>query len=54
MRKVDRTKKSNEKCEHCRFYSRKDWCCHKNTKVGVSIPYWRHMSCFEWPVEEQK
>ncbi len=49
MRKrfVDRTKPSNKKCEHCRFYSRTDWCCHKG-KVALSIPYWKHRSCFEW------
>ena len=47
MRKIDRTKKSNIKCEHCKFY--KHYVCQHNPKVNVSIEYWRRKPCFVWP-----
>jgi hypothetical protein len=49
--KVDRTKRSNIKCEHCKFYSKVDFCCHKDPKLNLSIPYWSKRPCFEWPEE---
>lgn len=47
-RTVDKTKKSNIKCEHCQFYDKQIYCCQRNPKVNLSIPYWRRCDYFTW------
>ena len=59
MRTVDKTKKSNIKCEHCRFFvtdpkscygCNRDKCTNPNSpKYGVgTVHYWNRCKCFEW------
>lgn len=52
MRKIDRTKKSNIKCEHCRhwegFSSDRGRICLKKNEVKN---YWYRCKEFEWPDE---
>lgn len=45
MRTVDKTKKSNIKCEHCIAFDRKSgWCCiHEKPKN-----YWNRCKDFIW------
>lgn len=48
MRTVDKTKKSNIKCEHC-LYADKDktngfWCCLKEQEKH----YWNRCKDFKW------
>jgi len=45
---IDRTKKSNIKCEHCRYYVRERSICIKYGH-NLSIDYWKRRACFEWP-----
>ncbi len=52
-RVLDRLKESNNRCEHCKFYSKEAWCCYRG-KEPMSIEYWRRgRSCFEWPNENE-
>lgn len=49
MREVDRSKKSNIKCEHCRFWSGRpsetnQVCLKKNETKN----YWNRCKEFEW------
>ena len=45
MRTVDRTKKSNIKCEHCRFFSATGEVC---LTTGKRKHYWNKCDDFEW------
>lgn len=51
MRKLDKSKKSNIKCEHCKymieagFYGEKPYLCDLNSKP---INYWNRCKDFEW------
>ena len=49
-RPIDRTKKSNIKCEHCEFYNRnEDGCTNKTSpKYNSKINYWNRCKRFEW------
>jgi hypothetical protein len=48
-RTVDRTKKSNIKCEHCKYYTRNEYsrCVHPS-KTGTFMNYWQRCKMFEW------
>ena len=50
-RVVDKTKKSNIKCEHCKFYNHDIWCCQRIKNVNLSIQYWKKCDKFEWEVQ---
>ena len=44
-KKVDKTKKSNIKCEHCESYDKDiGWCCIKEKKKN----YWNRCKDFIW------
>lgn len=53
-RLVDRSKKSNIKCEHCIWYMQpnshedKTCLCAKSPKYRTAINYWNRCKCFEW------
>ena len=49
MRKIDRTKKSNIRCEHCKFYNRDRSVCQRNPQIYGSVNYWERRPCFVWP-----
>lgn len=52
-RYIDTTKKSNIKCEHCRYRDKstssyeKDWCSLHEKEVN----YWNRCKQFEWEIE---
>ena len=50
-RTVDRAKKS--RCDHCLFYNKRIYCCQRNPKVNLSIPYWRKCDYFVWKENEE-
>lgn len=54
MRKtVDKTKKSNIKCEHCHYYDKDiSFCCNVNSP-RENVNYWNRCKFFEWLKEEQ-
>lgn len=45
-RPIDKTKKSNIKCEHCEFY--KDNECFCNSNVVFKTNYWNRCGSFQW------
>ncbi len=48
MRKVDKTKKSNIKCEHCEYFDTEKMCngwCNKHNKQKN---YWNRCKLFKW------
>ena len=47
-RPVDKTKKSNIKCEHCKYYNYDRSYCGINPKVNLSKDYWNRCEKFEW------
>ena len=53
-RPVDKTKKSNIKCEHCAFWMyetsfKGTGCtCLDSPKYKQSTHYWNRCKCFEW------
>lgn len=55
-REVDKSKKSNIKCEHCKFYHiRKpngdnEYKCHNplSDRFGEELHYWNRCKSFEW------
>ena len=52
MRVVDKTKKANVKCEHCKFYeyarnTNKEYCRNPNSIKFGSVHYWNRCKCFE-------
>lgn len=47
-RQLDKTKKSNKKCEHCTYYNKVIHCCQRINKVNLSIPYWKKCQFFKW------
>ena len=59
MRTIDKTKKSNIKCEHCKFFIedtnssygfKKDKCTNPDSpKCGTgTVNYWNRCKCFDW------
>lgn len=44
-RPIDKTKKSNIKCEHCRFWNADDGICYLNKEKKN---YWNRCKKFEW------
>ena len=48
---VDRTKKSNIKCEHCKHWDKK-WCVCALTNEDKN--YWNRCRSFEWAEREDK
>lgn len=49
-RPIDRTKKSNIKCEHCKHWNRDTQKCQVQ---DIYKAYWCRCSGFEWPDEEE-
>ena len=47
MRTVDKSKKSNIKCEHCEYSAKSDFNCFCILS-GKVIDYWRKCEFFEW------
>lgn len=47
-RPLDRTIKSNIKCEHCQFYNKDRGTCHEDRWVVIEIPYWKKCEAFQW------
>ena len=48
-RPVDKTKKSNIKCEHCKFWNRKtEWDCFCEKDRTHPANYWNRCKSFEW------
>lgn len=45
MRKVDRSKKSNIKCEHCKFWNKEAMICLRH---NIPKNYWNRCKDFEW------
>lgn len=50
-RPIDRTKKSNIKCEHCKHWDRKWYVC---TLTNEDKNYWNRCKRFEWAESEDK
>ena len=55
-RPIDKTKKSNIKCEHCRYVDRPEqwdntWYCALHQK---DVKYWNRCKQFEWAESENK
>ena len=48
---VDRTKKSNIKCEHCKHWDKKQSVC---TLTNEHKNYWNRCKQFEWAESENK
>lgn len=48
---VDRTKKSNIKCEHCNHWNCKDCIC---TLTHENKNYWNRCKKFEWAESKDK
>lgn len=46
VRKVDITKKSNIKCEHCRWFNGTD--CQEGGKYRKQTNYWNRCKRFKW------
>ena len=44
-RPIDKTKKSNIKCEHCNYWNEVDGICMHH---GIHKNYWNRCSYFEW------
>lgn len=49
-RPVDKTKKSNIKCEHCKYYQKSNFDSYC-TLNGISKNYWNRCKSFEWTLE---
>ena len=56
-RPIDKTKKSNIKCEHCKFWNRSidngnyvdtECKCKGSPKYGTQTKYWNRCKQFEW------
>ena len=48
-RPVDKTKKSNIKCEHCKHYGLAGKCeCKQSKNFGKLMNYWNRCKKFEW------
>lgn len=57
MRKIDKSKKSNIKCEHCKKWKKDDWengVCQNNASVHYNHTrkYFCRCKHFEWAEEE--
>lgn len=50
-RPVDKTKKSNMKCEHCRFYMNHKQLCVHDSKMNTHMNYWKKCQYFDWKEE---
>lgn len=53
MRIINKSKKSNIKCEHCDFYSEVDEtitkCSNEDSpKYATVVNYWNRCQCFKW------
>ena len=50
MRVVDQNKKSNIKCEHCKFWNRETGKClnPSSTRKGTVTNYWNRCKAFIW------
>ena len=62
-RPIDRSKKSNIKCEHCQFWDdanivgndyRAQCLCKDSPKHGNVTNYWNRCKAFEWEEKETK
>lgn len=50
---IDKTKKSNIKCEHCAFWSKTGYCWSPNSKnFQFSTNYWNRCKAFIWKGSE--
>ena len=49
-RQIDKTKKSNIKCEHCKYWKDKDgsWDVKKCELIGKTKNYYNRCKSFEW------
>lgn len=59
-KEIDKTKKSNIKCEHCKYWQDKDvgdgWrphylkccCCADSIKFDKPTNYYNRCKCFDW------
>lgn len=52
MRTIDKSKKSNIKCEHCEYFKSFkdaiDICINKESSKYGTVNYWNRCKCFEW------
>lgn len=62
-RPIDRTKKSNIKCEHCKYWNHKvdngnyintKCSCENSKKYGTQTKYWNRCKEFGWAESEDK
>lgn len=57
-RTIDRTKQSNRKCEHCKFYNTEPAsmpeACFKEKGLVYQTTYWRTCKDFQWREEGDK
>lgn len=53
---IDRTKKSNIKCEHCKYWVRFKSVCSNDKSVnnGKLKVYWNRCKAFEWLDKESE
>ena len=48
-RKLDKSKKTNIKCEHCKWWENKNYCINSNSsKFEQPTNYWIKCEQFEW------
>ncbi len=47
-RPIDRTRKSNRKCEHCTFWNKERKVCQRVKGINLSKNYWNKCEYFEW------
>lgn len=61
-RPIDRTKKSNIKCEHCKFWDsvnmvdngyQAQCLCKNSPKYENTVNYWNRCKQFEWEESEE-
>lgn len=53
MQVVDKTKKANVKCEHCKAYCydkdrNTEYCRNPNSEKYGIVHYWNRCKCFDW------
>lgn len=50
---IDRTKKSNIKCEHCMYWQQSKCMSDYSDKYGKETNYWNRCKAFDWKVNHK-
>lgn len=53
-RRVDKTKKSNIKCEHCKYWERPDDMVYGKCFWDIKKNYWNRCENFDWRDDESQ